>query len=105
MQIICGICYEKGSFNDELSIAGKCGHVFHTSCMKSRYINEILTCPLCRFKANKKDAIRLRLMAKLYPERKETSLIQDKLNEFGEKIQVTMESVAAELRQEREKIK
>lgn len=60
VQITCGICLEDYT-TDSLSVAGKCGHCFHTKCLEKWFTGSYLTCPQCRARTTRKNSTRLYL--------------------------------------------
>ncbi|RDD39118.1 E3 ubiquitin-protein ligase TRAIP [Trichoplax sp. H2] len=54
----CPICTDGTSYRDEDLAAGRCGHVFHYSCLE-KWVIQSKTCPTCRNRCTKRDIIKL----------------------------------------------
>lgn len=48
----CNICLE--SMEDSKLAELKCGHIYHTDCIKQWLCNESVKCPICRFDVRNK---------------------------------------------------
>lgn len=58
MKITCSICFEWCT-HDSISVAGTCGHLFHTICLENwfKQVPQQKSCPQCR--RSTKEAIKL----------------------------------------------